>query len=141
MRGGLSTAAFSLTEVVLALGIIAFALMSILGLFSVGMSASRRSGEDTVLSAMATEIASTLRAGTAPYTASNYLFDHDGRVVMNASEAIYACQLSLRQPSAAEVPNVGTNLVMATFLFTWPATLVESKRPNSNTIYATLPAR
>lgn len=48
--------AFSLVEVALAIGIVAFAMISLLGLFSVGFQSSQRSAESTILPLLAEQI-------------------------------------------------------------------------------------
>jgi type II secretory pathway pseudopilin PulG len=55
------TSAFTLVEVVLALGITAFALASILVLLSIGVGSSKGSTDDTVLATMANEVINDLR--------------------------------------------------------------------------------
>jgi uncharacterized protein (TIGR02598 family) len=71
----LKLAAFTLTEVALAMGIFSFALVSMIGLLSVGLKNSRRAntqiGASNLMSAIASDIRSstcTLRGGTYSYT-------------------------------------------------------------------------
>jgi type II secretory pathway pseudopilin PulG len=52
--------AFAMVEIVLALGVAAFALVAILGLLSVGMGSSKESTNDTVLVTMANQLLSDL---------------------------------------------------------------------------------
>ena len=57
LRGGrAATRGFSLTEVVLALGIFAFAVVALLGLLTVALSSSQESGERLAASNLAAEI-------------------------------------------------------------------------------------
>ena len=58
-------AAFSLVEVALAVGIIAFALTAILGLMSVGMNASRDTGDSTKIAFIMQDVAARVRAEVA----------------------------------------------------------------------------
>lgn len=55
-------AAFSLVEVALATGILAFALVAVFGLLSVGINASRDSGDDTKVAFILQDIAVKVRA-------------------------------------------------------------------------------
>lgn len=57
-----SNRAFSLIEVALALGIIAFALVAILGMIPVGLNASRDAIDDTRTSLIAQDVANRVRA-------------------------------------------------------------------------------
>jgi hypothetical protein len=53
--------AFALVEIVLALGVAAFALVAVMGLLSVGMGSSKNSTDDTVLVTMANGMIGDLR--------------------------------------------------------------------------------
>ena len=61
---------FSLVEVVVALGILGFCIVSLLGLFSVGLKSNAASSEETVVASLLTAIASDIAATpvTAPST-------------------------------------------------------------------------
>ena len=56
------TAAFSMVEVTLALGIVAFALLAIFGLLPVGLTASRNAADDTRTSMVAQDAYNRVRA-------------------------------------------------------------------------------
>ena len=73
----LSRYAFSLVEVVLALGVISFAIVAILGVFPLGLSTSRSAQDET----RAPQIAQTILASLASQTfdaVSLKLYDADG---------------------------------------------------------------
>ncbi|MEP6810801.1 MAG: hypothetical protein ABI992_11200 [Chthoniobacterales bacterium] len=55
-------AAFSLVEVVLALGVIGFALLAIIGLFPIGLQSGRASIQETRANHIAQEIFATMRS-------------------------------------------------------------------------------
>lgn len=61
---GALTSGFSLVEVVLALGVIAFALVGIMGLFPVAIKSAQESQRETRATLIAQQIFSDLRAGT-----------------------------------------------------------------------------
>ncbi|HEY8964959.1 MAG TPA: prepilin-type N-terminal cleavage/methylation domain-containing protein, partial [Candidatus Methylacidiphilales bacterium] len=63
--------AFSLIEVMLALGIAAFCLLSLILLLPVGMSANQSSIGKTVGTGLATEIANQLQSAASYYSVSN----------------------------------------------------------------------
>jgi uncharacterized protein (TIGR02598 family) len=58
----MNSRAFSLIEVVVALGIISFALVSIIGLFSVGLEANKESSEQIQAADLASLLMATARA-------------------------------------------------------------------------------
>src|SRR5947208_3245796 len=64
-----STAAFSLVEVVIALGVIGFALLAIIGLFPSALQSGRASIQETRANHLAEQVFSTLRS--QPFTAAN----------------------------------------------------------------------
>jgi len=81
--------AFSLVEVVLALGVIAFALVGIMGLFPVAMRSAQESQRETRATLIAQQIFSDLRA----FTGTN--------------------RLIVRGPSAADASSLITNFSLA----------------------------
>ena len=62
-------AAFSLAEVVLALGVIGFALLAIIGLLPIGLQSGRASIQETRANHLAAQIFNTLRS--QPFTAAD----------------------------------------------------------------------
>lgn len=129
---------FSLVEVVLALGLVSFCLVALLGLFSVGIKTSKQAAEETNLAAMSSQIITELRATTSSTTIAlnqTYYFDNLGERT-NAAGAYYAC-LVTSQPDTA----LSGNLIRGTLVFTWPAQLAVGKRPNTNTFFSTFPRR
>jgi len=85
--------AFSLVEVTLALGVIAFALIAILGLIPVGLSSARDATEDTRVSLIAQDVAVRARAlfgpASAASPATNWFFDSEGRFIDQSGGANY----------------------------------------------------
>ncbi|MEO5720646.1 MAG: hypothetical protein ABIR71_04140 [Chthoniobacterales bacterium] len=65
-----ANAAFSLVEVVLALGVIGFALLAIIGLLPIGLQSGRASIQETRANHLAAQIFATLRS--QPFTAVNF---------------------------------------------------------------------
>lgn len=103
----LTTAAFSLIEVVLALGIAAFTLTAILGLCSVGLSSNKASTDDTVLSAIATEVMGELRAESFFEDQSNIYLLHGrtekAEVVAGTAPAAIALDERFYDPSGVRL--------------------------------------
>lgn len=73
---------FTLVETVLALGVISFAIVAILGLLSVSASTGRDSDRDTMLVSMFTQVMADLR--TAPFDALWLADPHAGELVDSA---------------------------------------------------------
>lgn len=74
--------AFSLVEVTLAIGIVAFSLFSLLGLFSVGLKANQESTRYGVLPQIAQELERRARTGgTLPAVGDTFsaTYDYDGQ--------------------------------------------------------------
>jgi uncharacterized protein (TIGR02598 family) len=96
MRRALPARAFSLVEIVVALGILAFCLSALSGLFSVGQMASRDASADTSLAAAASHIISKFKTeaalnspGTTLPATYTYYFGQEGEFLnpQPASEA------------------------------------------------------
>ncbi len=131
--------AFSLVEVVIALGLVSFALLSLVGLLLTGLRTSRESGEDTSL-AFCTETAQDLlraagfsnalnKAAYAPGEATpDFYFDSlgglqtdtNGVPLTNAnSESLYGCTVTRRAPAPAPLQTT-TNFQIYQLKFVWP---------------------
>lgn len=139
--------AFSLVEVVISLAVISFALLTLLGLFGVGMASGRKSGEDTSLASISWQVLTDLQSQTnfkaaaiASSASTNYIFDYTGQPTNAETRPYFACQVTARNPSASEVTATGqsldSGLVMATLTITWPSNVHPA--PNTNYVYATL---
>lgn len=128
---------FSLVEVVLAVGIVVFALLAMVGLFSVGHMASRRATDQTSLAAAALQVISKARAQTNLAAPVTYYFDLHGQAVSNIDDAAYVCLATFSTVPTAEMPDISTNLARLQVQFTWPAS-VPTNRPYTNTFYANL---
>lgn len=126
---------FSLVEVVLAIGIVVFCLLAIVGLFSVGQTASRRATDQTSLAAAAFQVMSKTRSLPNP-TATTYYFNRQGQAT-NLASANYVCDVSLGTVPTTEMADISTNLTRVKMQFTWPASIA-SNRPYTNIFYATL---
>ncbi len=85
---------FSLIEIVLALGIISFALVSILGLLAGALSTSRDASDDRIAASMTTRLLSELRSSaTFQNATTNYYFDVDGQLLTSEDGAVYEVEV------------------------------------------------
>jgi uncharacterized protein (TIGR02598 family) len=131
--------AFSLVEVVVALGLVSFVIVALLGLLSIGMKSSRQAEEDTRIAGMGSSVLALLRnVESLPAGGTNLLFDAEGNETTNAAASFYECAASFRVPADSEIPGVGTNAVVVVLRFSWPANLAASARPSSATLCSAL---
>jgi uncharacterized protein (TIGR02598 family) len=125
---------FTMTEIVMALGIAAFCLIGIFGLLSVGLQSSQSSSEQTavaqVMTAIVADLQSTRPLTTAtsvvfkvqlPVAGSNqspqYLFfAQDGSISANKSDARYLATVEVTPPAANQKTATAVRI-----LLTWPA--------------------
>jgi uncharacterized protein (TIGR02598 family) len=109
--------AFSLVEVVLAIGIVAFAITAMMGLLTVAMQSDKSSSSDTALAAMSRQVFNTLRA--LPYaslpTGTNYYFNAEGSECAQA-QAVYHCSVTLSSFSNL----TANNAKRVQMSFQWP---------------------
>lgn len=110
----------SLVEIVIALGIVAFALIAIFGLLSVSTQSSLEAQRDTAIALAARELVGKLRvnenyAATSVLT-SNAFFTQDGTLQPAATaESAFDCQLTVH-------PRPGNpHLADVSMTFRWPA--------------------
>lgn len=129
--------AFSLVEVVIALGLTSFALLSMVGLLAIGLQNNRESTEETNL-ALCTETAlSILRSRGFNLAASDvsyketdstpdFYFDGTGNLVVDANglpaktqspDALYACTVTRATPTLDQPT---TKLIYLRLQFHWP---------------------
>jgi len=132
--------AFSLVEVVLAVGIVAFVLISILGLMSVGIKANRESADDIAISLIVQHVATSLRMegfanvnANANYAPSNtspdFYYDATGAGSANGAgstdaNTLYACKVIRSSP--ATVPT--SNVLFLKLEISWPFAAPENNR-------------
>ena len=144
---------FSLVEVALSLGIVAFALTGIVGLLSATLKTTKSSMDDLVVSEMAASLVNTFRKQDFAAISSNpgsIFFDLSGKRinaidtstgVINslstaaavAQGAIYECVPTI-QADPDTIGNNRTNLWRISFKFQWPAGATGSV--NQKTIHA-----
>lgn len=127
--------AFSLVEVVMALGIFAFAICSIMGLMTMSLAADRRSASDTCLAAMSREVFSSLRG--LPFSSlpasTNFYFDVEGSLLSGTDGAYYACETVLGDATPGSL--TAGKLKKVRLTFTWPR---DVPRPETNVFLGSL---
>lgn len=150
--------AFTLVEVVLALGVAAFVLIAILGLLSVALDSGKSSSDDTRLSAMADEILNDLRrrefadipgaSVSSAAVSSAIYFDGSGRRLTDqngadlakpealAADAVYACTETVQGDPGTANPDGSANMARIILRFDWPAQAASP--PNSKIVHAYL---
>ncbi|CAN5346321.1 hypothetical protein BH09VER1_BH09VER1_27950 [soil metagenome] len=97
-----STRAFSLVEVVLAIGIVSFAMVSILGLIPVGLHTFRSAMDLSVEAGIAQKlVADVQRTDFQNLQSTNFCFDDQGIPVAPAG-AVFTAQVAQPQALAAD---------------------------------------
>lgn len=106
---------FSLVEVTIALGLVSYALLGLLGLLTVGLTSSRDSSVETALAQIALHASSSYQSAAGPYT---LYYTYEGAAT-NQSAAYFVAEVS--RMSNATIPNTGTNLHLISITVTRPA--------------------
>jgi uncharacterized protein (TIGR02598 family) len=127
MAGPASLRAFSLTEVVLALGVVSFALIATLGLIPLGLTSLKDSIQDTSNSLLVESVRQTLAGFPMPTTPQDpeaqlsLYFDDGGKYLGESltAESFYCVSVKLALPDPP-IPNAG-NVWVALLSITWPA--------------------
>jgi len=120
--------AFSLTEVVIALGIVSFALIAIVGLIPLGLNSLKDSVSDSTMSLLISNIRGSL-AGQ-PFKAGTLdplYYESSARLQGTASDAnsYYRVDVTVAEPGQS-IPNA--NLLVATLKISWPVSVPEANR-------------
>jgi uncharacterized protein (TIGR02598 family) len=110
----------------LALGIVSFALTSIMGLLSVALSAERQTANDTALAAMSEFVSSTLRAeafANLTNAPMYYAFDVEGRCLAATNAPVVPSGTFFTCAVNAASTNANTRLFTVPFVWPSPANL------------------
>ena len=108
--------AFSLIEVTLSLGILAFCLIAVFGLLPVGFTSNQTSVEQTVATGMASAIVSDLRATAfATGTSANY------KIAIPVNSPSATQQLRLREDGSLDTTGGANSKYLAYISFSKPA--------------------
>lgn len=117
----MSRKAFSLVEVVIALGIISFVVVALLGLSSSALERVKESKRDTVGLNMIQEAISEVRSlGWSDIANQVVYFDGDGLRTDSEASAFYVCTVEV---SSAAVPNIAFTenyLKSVRLIMKWP---------------------
>jgi len=121
---------FTLVEVALAIAVLAFALVTLIGLLTVGLSSQKSSLEDTRIAAMASYVMATERMN--PYAtvssssySTNYYFDLQGSTNTVAASYLQCTVTNVASVvnSSTGIPNsiiLGANVVPMKMIFVYP---------------------
>lgn len=122
--------AFSLVEVALAIAIIGFSLLAVVGLLPLLMKTERDSGFNSLLPRMMSVAVGELRSRTYPSALSEtveFRFNESGTVAAEDELALYVCKVSFSQipvPTSTSavkggIPDVGADACLATLKWTF----------------------
>jgi uncharacterized protein (TIGR02598 family) len=106
--------AFTLVEVTLAIGVVSFALLSLLGLVPMGLIAVRESSQQVACSHIVQKVGSDLamisRDDVAGYIQESRYFDYDGQPVeAGSADAVFVAKFAsgtLRYPGSAQLADL-----------------------------------
>lgn len=109
----------------MALGILSFALLAIIGLLNVGLGAGRSAQVDTIQSTVARSILASVRTNTpGSFSGTTTWYTFDG-VETNESGAFLRCQVSTNAPPPS-IP--AANMVSLVLNFQYPVSAPVSNR-------------
>lgn len=121
-RKNLAVYGFSLVEVVIAIGLISFVIVSLLGLGSVALNKTGDSRRDTLLANMFQGAIAEVKSGAWDTGATNSIyFDSEGGRV-DQPAAFYRCQASVAVVPPSDVGLSTNDLRSMLLTLSWPAT-------------------
>ena len=113
--------AFSLVEVTLSLGILAFVCVAIFGLISGSYSIARDSINDQAITQIVRNVVEERRGSPFDNLAGEALyFSTQGGPASNAADAAYKCDLAVADDPSTRSADGTVNLKMLTLTITWP---------------------
>lgn len=124
---------FSLVEIAIAMGLVTFSMVAVIGLLPVGLSTLRKATANTVEAQIVNRIAAD--AALIPFQnlgefAANVLhFDNEGRRVISPTEGIFFVELEVDAPSYPGMPSdIGATLVNLQVSISTPQTALGNSR-------------
>lgn len=114
LRRNRSGAAFTLVEVVLALGIVSMAIVPMMGLLTVGLNTFHDAVNTTTETEITQQVAHDIQLGSFTNTAASYYFTADG-VATNSGAAYYYA--SVHSPTKLTVPGGDAQSITNTMTF------------------------
>jgi len=124
-----SRSAFSLTEVVIALGVVSFALIAIFGLLPVGLKTVKNANEQAAAANLLGAIADAVRNASTNGSATNYSYSIAGQGIAytlgGASNTITLTNLTLE---GATAPNILSARLKAVVVISPPANIMTNGR-------------
>jgi uncharacterized protein (TIGR02598 family) len=145
--------AFSLIEVVIAVGVMSFAIVAILGLMPVGLKSVGEAGDATRTSMVAADAEASIRASVLPSdftsatsrTITPIYYSREGIRLTSSSGGFYRVDATIAATWATSLPNVDqTFLRPVTAVLRWPIDTsngnpVTNNSSSSFTFYVTKP--
>jgi uncharacterized protein (TIGR02598 family) len=150
-RSTVSTAAFSLVELTLAIGVAAFALIAVFGLMPVGVQTNRNATSQTAASGIVASVVADMRAttsATSPQyritfgTAKTLYFDSAGQCSVNVNGSTkvdgsaWSPPLQTRYQFNITFPWTSGNTRGANLKVTWPAAATTTNASGSTEMFA-----
>ena len=137
-RKTLSGRAFTLVEVVLALGVVSFGIISMLGLLTVGLKTFHDAMSQTTETEIAQQMANQLQLATfstisSQSASTNYCFTQEG-VLTNAANAVYFAKINA--PSVLTVPGGSASSTLTTNTLTFVISIWSANSPQTINAFA-----
>lgn len=137
LPAGVKRSGFSLAEVAIALGLLSFVLLAVVGLLGVGLNSGRDAQLSTVQAAAARQVLTMVSTNDlATYTGSKFWITFDGTLTNTTNNAFFECSVSTN--AVTDLPNEAAgNLRALKIQFVYPLFANAANR-TTNTIHATL---
>lgn len=91
---------FTLVEVTIAMGLVTFVLVALMGLLSVGLGSGREAQVQTLEAMALRQIRAGLQTNTpSGFTGATYYYNYDGSTNASAGGAYLQCQVTVNQPT------------------------------------------
>ena len=130
---------FSLIEVTMAIGIVSFCLLTVMGLLSVGSSTLKQAVDQTVESQIAQKLAGeillTPYSQLTKYAGTNIYFDDAGSSVAAVSDPRYKVQIFLTNPNYPGSANAPANTPIANSMQTVQMNIVKMPGESASNRY------
>lgn len=129
--------AFSLVEIALALGIVAFVLLSLVGLMSVGLDSGKEAQIETLKATVARTVMASLQTNQfQTFSSQKYRFDFEGSTNVSADSVYLECEAAVVSPDGIR-PEATNDMRGVTLKLIYPVKAPPA-RQITNTLHASL---
>ena len=136
------TKAFTLVEVTIAVGLLAFVALAIIGLLSVGLNLGKEAQQDTVLFSILGDTVTRIEGEDFEAAQKQYYYTQSGRMLDAASSSalwFYQVDIDIVTPMSSALPADVSEMLAVNVKVSWPYTTSGTPQEEESISYQVTP--